>query len=458
MAAMIVALAGMPVAEVAESADGGLRLRWRDDYRAETAATPLSLSLPAAESECLDGDRVGNWLWGLLANDSRLIAHWVASGVAAAPTPLALLASPIGRDCAGAVSFHPPGESHLAAEAPGETSWLSAPELAALLFEVQLAEYVGFGWPDIAWFTLAGGHPKVAVVRCGDRWGIPAAGTPTTHILKLPSMKDEVRGRIEHGNLNEHLCLAAARNAGLDAARSSILVDEVGETALAVERFDRVTGPDGAVERHHQEHLCGALGYPPPRGYRDEGGPSAAQIAGVLRARGGESEVWRFADALAFAWLIAARGAHARKFAVLLDGPEAALAPLYGVSSSLPNHPAAEQHPHSDFDAKVWLAMGIGGDHRLSDITAASWRRAARQLGLDAARLLERVATLARRMPAAFEQAAQEVAVRAVAADFADRFCDVISRRTTRLGALLEGPLPRGGADGPNRAPPEATP
>ena len=447
MAALTVALAGRPVAELTESADGVPRLRWRDDYRAQEEATPLSLSLPAGESARFEGDRVAAWLRGLLPGDRNLIDHWVDIGVAAAPRPVALLASPIGRDCAGAVSFHPPGEAGLTAETTGETRWLPDAELAALLFELQLAEYVGFGWPDIAWFTLAGCHPKVAVVRCGDRWGIPAAPTPTTHILRLPRMKHEIRGRMDHKTINEHLCLAAARNAGLDAARSSILVFDDDETALAVERFDRVTGPDGAATRRHQEHLYGALGYPPNVRYQVRGGPSPAQVAGLLRARGGESEVWRFADALAFGWLVAAPSAHTRRLAVHLDGPNVALAPLCGAASWLPYHPAAEQRPHSDFDGDVRLAMDIGGDHRLSAITAASWRRAARQLGLDTAQLVERVAALAVRLPAAFDHAAQDVTVRAVAADFADRLCDLIARRAARLAALLDAPDGRGRPD-----------
>ena len=452
MAALTVALAGRPVAELTETAAGGPRLRWRGDYRSNAAATPLSLSLPAAEAECFDGDRVAAWLWGLLPDAPNLIAHWVATGVSPAPRPVALLAAPIGRDCAGAVSFHPPGGAGLAAETTGETRWLSDAELAALLFELQVAEYAGFGWPDIAWFTLTGRHPKVAIVRCGGRWGIPAAATPTTHILRLPRMKHEVQGRIEHKNINEHLCLAAAHNAGLDAARSSILVFEDDETALAVERFDRVIRPDGAVERRHQEHLCGALGYPPPLRHQARGGPSPAQIAGLLRARCGESEVWRFADALAFTWLIAAPRAHACKFAVLLDGLNAALAPLCGVASWLPYHPAAEQRPHGGFDGDVRLAMDIGGDVELSRITAASWRRAARRLGLDADQLVDRVAALALRLPAAFEQAAHDATVRAVAAGFADRLCDLIARRAARLAARLDAP---GGRGRPNHRPKE---
>ena len=452
MAALTVALEGRPVAELTESADGVPRLRWRDDYRAQEEATPLSLSLPAGEAECFDGDRVAAWLRGLLPDDPGLIDHWVDIGVAAAPRPVALLASPIGRDCAGAVSFHPPGEAGVARGETGETRWLSDAELAALLFELQLAEYVGFGWPDIAWFTLGGCHPKIAVVRCGDRWGIPVAATPTTHILRLPRMKHEIRGRMDHKAINEHLCLAAARNADLDAARSRILVFEDDETALAVERFDRATGPDGATARRHQEDLCGALGFPPTLRYQAEGGPSPAQIADLLRARGGEGDVWRFADVLAFTWLVAAPSVHTRRLAVLLDGPNVALAPLCGAASWLPYHPGAEQRPHSDFDGDVFLAMDIGGDYQLSAITAASWRRAARQLGLDAAQLVDRVAALAVRLPAAFDQAAQDATVRAVAADYADRLCDLIARRAARLAALLDAPDGRGQ---PNRYPKE---
>ena len=124
MAALTVAIAGRPVAELTETAAGGPRLRWRGDYRSNAAATPLSLSLPAAEAECFDGDRVAAWLWGLLPDAPNLIAHWVATGVSPAPRPVALLAAPIGRDCAGAVSFHPPGGAGLAAETTGETRWL----------------------------------------------------------------------------------------------------------------------------------------------------------------------------------------------------------------------------------------------------------------------------------------------------------------------------------------------
>ena len=444
MAALTVALAGRPVADLTQSAAGGLRLAWRDDYRAEAAATPLSLSLRAAESAAYEHDRVAPWLRGLLPDDPRLLAHWVATGAAAAPTPFALVASPIGRDCAGAVSFHPPSDTDHT-NATGEMRWLGDGELAALLFELQLAHAGGLGWPEVAWFTLAGSHPKVALTGQGDRWGVPGAATPTTHILKPPQL------RFEHHDINEHLCLAAARRAGLAAARSTVERFE-DQTALAVERFDRVTLPDGAIARRHQEDLCGALGFPPTLRYQAEGGPSPAQIADLLRARGGEGDVWRFADALAYTWLIAAPGAHARNYAVLLDGPEAALAPLYDVASWLPYHPAAEQRPHGDFDGDVFLAMDIGGDYQLSAITAASWRRAARRLGLDAAQLVDRVAALARRLPAAFEQAAQDASVRAVADDFADRLCDLIARRAARLGALLDAP---GGHGRPDHYPKE---
>ena len=61
------------------------------------------------------------------------------------------------------------------------------------------------------------------------------ASTPTTHILK-----PAVAGLDDH-DLNEHLCLDAARRAGLIAVRTEI-ARFADETAVVVTRYDRVDG------------------------------------------------------------------------------------------------------------------------------------------------------------------------------------------------------------------------
>ena len=77
---------------------------------------------------------------------------------------------------------------------------------------------------------------------------MPDGSTPTTHILK-PAI-----GGSDHHDLNEHLCLAAARRAGLLAVRTQVTCF-ADVSALVVERFDRRPASQafGCV---HQEDLC----------------------------------------------------------------------------------------------------------------------------------------------------------------------------------------------------------
>jgi len=99
------------------------------------------------------------------------------------------------------------------------------------------------------------------------------------------------------------------------AARSTI-AQFANETAVVVTRYDRVKDGEGAIVRVHQKDLCQALGVPPSKKYQNEGGPTPAQIARLLRdampPRVGEDAVWRFADALIWNWPIAGTDATPR--------------------------------------------------------------------------------------------------------------------------------------------------
>ena len=199
-------------------------------------------------------------------------------------------------------------------------------------------------------------HLDVATCRWGDPWG----AVPTTHILR-----PAVTGVDDH-DLNEHLCLQAARELGLRAA-PSWLASFGEERAIVIERYDR-TGLPGAVVRVHQEDLCQALGVPPSSKYENEGGPGAEQIARLLRRevrprRAVDDAVGLFADALAFNWIIAGTDAHAKNYSVLLAGGAVRLAPLYDIASAL---------PYDDmYVPKLRLAMRVGGEYRVAARAAA---------------------------------------------------------------------------------------
>lgn len=79
-------------------------------------------------------------------------------------------------------------------------------------------------------------------------------------------------------DVNEHLCLAAARNHGLRAATTSIQTfDE--QRVLVERRYDRIVWDDGTILRVHQEDLCQALSVRPNKKHESVGGPGAADSA-----------------------------------------------------------------------------------------------------------------------------------------------------------------------------------
>ena len=134
---------------------------------------------------------------------------------------------------------------------------------------------------------------------------------------------------------------------------------------------------DGVL-RVHQEDLCQALGLPPDRKYQRDEGPTPAQIARLLRdsmpPSVAEDAVWRFADALAWNWLIAGTDAHAKNYSLLLSADQVRLAPLYDVASALPY--GTDEH-------KLRLAMKIGKSYAVYP-RRNYWPAAAADLDLDA--------------------------------------------------------------------------
>ena len=218
----------------------------------------------------------------------------------------------------------------------------------------------------------------------------------------------------------------------LRAARTRIGVFE-DQTAIIVERFDRVVH-HGKLTRVHHEDLCQALSLHPARKYQADGGPSPGQIAALLRSvvTGGAivDDLWEFLDALAFNWLIAGSDAHAKNYSLLLAGTQARLAPLYDVASFLP-YDQSKGH-------KISLAMKVGGDYRLRRIDRPGvWEKTADELGLDRDQVITRILSLAHKLSAAFEQAAQDNTIQALPTDLPHRLVDLVAARAEHCIAVL---------------------
>jgi serine/threonine-protein kinase HipA len=422
MDSLLVILDNTVAGTVVRPPGGRLRFEYADEYQERPGATPLSLSMPIQVRSHASGV-ITPWLWNLLPDNNAVLERWARQFQVYASSPFSLLATQIGRDCAGAVQFARPEEIDGVLARPGEVTWLTADDVAERLRELREDSTAWLGESFTGQFSLAGAQAKTALLFRDGRWGVPSGSTPTTHILK-----PAVAGFDDH-DLNEHLCLDAARRAGLLAVRTAIT--RFGEeSAVVVDRYDRLFRGE-QILRVHQEDLCQALGIPPSRKYQNEGGPGPADIARFLRRamppRAADDAVQRFADALIWNWVIAGTDAHAKNYSLLLADDQVRLAPMYDVASAL---------PYEVHERKLKLAMKVGGDYRVF-LHRNPWLDAARDLGLDGDLLVPRVRQLATLAPDAFADAAQAPDVATLGRPMPARLVDLVADRAARCLRLI---------------------
>ena len=422
---LVVLLEGTPIGEVRQGGRERLEFRYDPDYAAEFDALPLSLSMPLTRRVHPDRS-ITPWLWGLLPDAEDVRRDWAKDYHVAPNSPFELLGSPVGHDCAGAVQFCRPNAVNWLAERGGDLLALSEHQVAERLRSLQRDETAWLDKSLRLQFSLAGGQRKTALHFADGTWSVPWGNTPTTHILK-----PTVRG-LRSSDVNEHICLTTARRLGLPAAVTALGVFE-DRTAVVVTRFDRPR-IGGEVHRAHQEDLCQALAVMPDQKYENLGGPSAEAIIGMLRQHAGEhahDDITRFVDSLALNWLLGGTDAHGKNYSLLIDEDRVRLSPLYDVNSVLPYRRGAERAQE--------LAMRVGGHYELGEITPQDWTSLARKARLDPSDTIERILSLAARLPETVARIAAEPAVRVVDADFADDLVERVSWWVQECLPRLEG-------------------
>jgi serine/threonine-protein kinase HipA len=421
--ALVVLLDDVVAGVVERQAGARLRFDYDPAYQARRAPTPLSLSMPV-QVRTHSHRVVSPWLWGLLPDNTEVLRRWAREFEVPSSSAFALLGTPVGEDCAGAVRFVSPDRVEEALERGGEVTWLDDEDIAERLRDLRDDSTAWLGESFTGKFSLAGAQAKTALLFEDGRWGQPSGAIPTTHILK-PGVS-----RLDDHDLDEHLCLDAARRAGLVAAGTTI--SRFGEeTAVVVSRYDRIERDDGPIRRVHQEDLCQALSYMPEKKYESDGGPGPARIVRLLRDSMPPSvaadAVASFVDALIWNWVIAGTDAHAKNYSLLLARDQVRLAPLYDVASALPYEP--DEHG-------LRLAMKVGGRYYVYP-RHNPWRRTALDLGLEPENLTARAIELTRAAPRALAEAAATDEVEALDSDLPHRLLDLIEKRVERCLAVL---------------------
>jgi len=125
---------------------------------------------------------------------------------------------------------------------------------------------------------------------------------------------------------------------------------------------------------------------------------------------------------LAWNWLIAGTDAHAKNYSLLLAAGQVRLAPLYDVASAL---------PYDMHEKKLRFAMRLGGDYYVFPYHNP-WPRAAKEMGVNGAAVIERVHDLAKHVPDAFADAAAAPDVVALRRDLPARLVDRVADRAAR--------------------------
>lgn len=391
--ALAVVLSGVLVAHVERTPSGAYRLEYEPSAKSH-GSTPLSLSLPP-EVGSFVGESVGIFLWGQLPENPLALAAVQRTHRGVDPRdPMSLLAA-IGRDCAGAVQFCRPADVADLFSGTGSLEPAGEADIEQRLSELRLDPQAGWVMAGEHW-SLAGMQPKFGIRRSENSWWWAHGSQATTHIVK-PGVSG-----LRAQALVEHLTMRAGAHLGLSVAATEF-VDFQSERALVVKRFDRVSTADGGVTRIHQEDVCQALNI--REKYEQNGGPSASVVIKLLResaatARQARENVGAFVAGLIFNTVVAAPDAHARNYALVLDGDQVQLSPLYDLATSLAYDPPA----HSARQ----VSMQIGGASAACDIGEDAWKRFADDNGLSAKWILEQVDRIRGTAVDAFERAIQE--------------------------------------------------
>ncbi|WP_061542130.1 type II toxin-antitoxin system HipA family toxin [Collimonas fungivorans] len=369
------------------AAPGRPSFNYFDAWLEDEQGRPLSLSLPfTPNNEPYRGELVSNYFDNMLPDSDpirrRLAQRFQTGGI----EPFQLLAA-IGRDCVGAVQLLPAGEEPVGlfsiAGQPLDESGIAR----LLRRSTSAAPLSRDDEENDLRLSIAGAQEKTALLRHQGQWLLPAASTPTSHILKLPlglvgHMQADMRTSVE----NEWLCSKIVEAFGLPVAFCDIACYE-DQKALIVERFDRRLSADASwIVRLPQEDFFQATGSSALHKYQADGGPGIADIMDVLLgSEQANIDRRNFFKAQLLFWLLAATDGHAKNFSIAHHpGGRFRATPLYDILSA---HPILGAGNNQLAPQKARLAMAVRGSanyYHLEQIQRRHWDKMARQVGLGA--------------------------------------------------------------------------
>ena len=365
--------------------DGEMSFTYTPEYLRDPEAYPLSRNLPLTD-EVFHDPAVENFFSNLLPDER--IRMTVAMILHVSESNTFGLLKRIGADCAGAVSFYPPGQTPQSANEPIYRE-LSDNEAYRILDELG-SRPLDVGDEGVR-ISGAGSQEKLVACVSEGKISLPLYGTPSTHIIKpaIPNFHDSV--------FNEFFCMKLAQKCGLSAAECDILTLN-GEPFYSVTRFDRET-VNGITVRLHQEDFCQLLNVPPKLKYQEDGGPGVEDcMRRMAEIRMPAAERLKFLRLLIFNFLTGNCDAHAKNYAVLYRNGRPSLAPAYDLLSTMVYETIAKR-----------FAMNIGGETRMGMLTKVHFAELAKRCDLNPRLVLAELDAMAATLPKTARMLAEEL-------------------------------------------------
>ena len=364
------------VGQLIQDDSGRINFSYDESWLKRPESIPLSRSLPLREEPFTQKECRG-FFGGILPEEHnrKVIARIL--GISD-KNDFAMLEQ-IGGECAGAISFLPEDEG--IPDDDDRYRELAENELAKILRELPSRPLMA--GEDGIRLSLAGAQDKIAVRRDDEKISIPRGSAPSSHVLK-PAI-DAYEGIV----FNEAFCMALASACDMNAAPTTIGTVEDIDYLLA-ERFDRVRGDEGNIQRLHQEDFCQASGIPSEIKYQSEGGPSLADCFSLIREASSApaTDLIALFNAVIFNLLIGNHDAHAKNFSLLYRPDRSIrLAPLYDLVCTVHYQELTDK-----------MAMKIGGAAKSALIYPGNIERFAAEAGLAVAQTRARIPALAGRL------------------------------------------------------------
>lgn len=395
---------------------GEMAFVYASDWLADLARPPLSVSLPK-RAEAYKRRECRPFFAGLLPEEAPRDAVAHALGISRG-NDFRLLEA-LGGDVAGALTLWPEGETPPSGNSGANATPLDEQELADVLATLPRRPLL-VGQKGLR-LSLAGAQPKLPVVLVDGRVALPAAGQPTTHILKPPSAAFPATTE------NELLVMRLASALDLGVAPVEARAAS-GRPYLLVTRYDRHFDESGRARRLHQEDFCQALGIPPEHKYADEGGPTFKTSFNLLRRATTRPavEVLKLLDAAIFNAIVGNSDAHGKNFSLLYEENSVTLAPLYDLLCTVAY---ADLAPH--------FAMKIGKSATLDTIDSSAWSAFAADAGIGGPFVRRRVKALAESVQSGLLRVVEQIAGTALDSDALRRYGSLITARSARLAKTV---------------------